>query len=452
MHDIFESCYENFLGFDLKDWHKKMSIHSEYHMINGRPLKIEDLDNQQVNFSDGLSSSFRLLNHKGRNYLLGENSCYPCSIVLKNNQGYKWVDLFIIPNGNEIVFSQKNSIIRYSFQNIFNAIKKITDLELLEKLLRNYIKSFQKNDWFSKLEIIHIIKSSSIKYKEMFETLYSKGLLNPFQLALSSIHFNFKISNKDLYNALLINNDIPLGIVYIVSPSYKIKFSKSTTSLISNEIFKEYIFSLDQSEIESFFEIDFIIDKIFSLNVYDDLILDVLSIDDLKRNNINNLGIAGWRYKIQIMEKVGITLELIKDYYSRLASNLRFIENTVRKNKGFNLVGSLYNESLLYKIISERFPEMTLFSQYSPNWLGRQRFDIFILELNLAIEYNGRQHYEPIDFYGGEEGFKRTINRDEEKRKKCKVNDCLLIEVKYDEEFEICLNKIQEVILFKNNN
>jgi hypothetical protein len=89
---------------------------------------------------------------------------------------------------------------------------------------------------------------------------------------------------------------------------------------------------------------------------------------------------------------------------------------------------------------------LTLISQYSPIWLGRQRFDIFIKELNLAIEYNGRQHYESIDFYGGEEGFQSTLKRDNEKRKKCRDNNCPLIEVRYDEDFEITLNKIDQII------
>lgn len=443
MEKHFESCYENFLDFDLKRLHGRQSLFSEYHTIDGKPLTINDLETRDVSFMDGLSSNFELVNFKGRNFLKGENSVYPCSIVLKSTLGQKWVELLIIPNGNKILFSQNNSIIRFNSNNIFEAYSKISNPEVLNTFLNNYIKSFDENDWFSKAELIQIIKRSSLTLNERFMFLHKRGFLNPFQLALSSFHFGIRISTHDLYNSLLVNNDIPLGIDYITAPSLKIKFAKSSNQLISNESFKEYIFSLDEDEINSFFELDIIREFLSNKEIYEDLIFDVLSIDDLKRNDINKNGIPGWRYKMQKMEKIGLNIDFIKHYYSRLLSNLRSIENTIRKNKGYNLVGSLYNETLLFKLINDTFPEATLISQFSPPWLGRQRFDIFVKEINLAIEYNGKQHYEPIDYYGGIQGFNNTKKRDEEKRRKCQLNNCNLIEVKYNEDFQICIEKIK---------
>lgn len=443
MDNYFESCYNNYLNFDLKRLHIRESINSEYHTIDGRPLTIEDLESNEVNFSDGLSSSFKLVNINGLNFLKGENSIYPCSIVFMNNQGYKWVNLLIIPNGNQILFNQKNSIIRFNSNNIYEVYSKIANPELLEFFLNKYVSSFEKNEWFSKVEIIQIIKKSSLPISQRFKFLFKKGLLNPFQLSLSSVFYDFRISNQDLYNSLLVNNDIPLGIDYLSLPSFKIRFSKSSNLLISLESFKHYIFSLDQDEVDSFFELEYIRDFLLNKYVYDDLIFDVLSIDDLNRNDANNVGLPGWRFKILRMNEIGLNIDFIKSYYSRLISNLRSLENTIRSKKGFNLVGSLYNESLLFKLISEAFPNLTIISQYSPVWLGKQRFDIYIKELNLAIEYNGKQHYEPIGFYGGLEGYQNTLKRDEEKRRKCIQNNCRLIEIKYDENFEDSLKRIR---------
>lgn len=42
--------------------------------------------------------------------------------------------------------------------------------------------------------------------------------------------------------------------------------------------------------------------------------------------------------------------------------------------------------------------------------------DFFLPKQNIVIEYNGEQHYFPIDFFGGEEGFKKTIKRDNWKK------------------------------------
>ena len=125
---------------------------------------------------------------------------------------------------------------------------------------------------------------------------------------------------------------------------------------------------------------------------------------------------------------------------------MRLLENNLRKNKGYNLIGSLYNESLLFRLVEENLPQYTILSQYSPIWLGRQRFDIFIKEINVAIEYNGKQHYEPVEFFGGEDGFNYTQERDRQKREKCISNNCKLIEIKYDETLEEALLKIKSII------
>ena len=51
----------------------------------------------------------------------------------------------------------------------------------------------------------------------------------------------------------------------------------------------------------------------------------------------------------------------------------------------------------------------------------------------VLIEFQGIQHYEPVDYYGGIEGFlKRQIN-DEIKRRYCKKNNINLLEIKYDQ-------------------
>ena len=38
---------------------------------------------------------------------------------------------------------------------------------------------------------------------------------------------------------------------------------------------------------------------------------------------------------------------------------------------------------------------------------GQMSYDVFISGFNIAIEYQGKQHFEPIDYFGGEEAFKK---------------------------------------------
>ena len=51
----------------------------------------------------------------------------------------------------------------------------------------------------------------------------------------------------------------------------------------------------------------------------------------------------------------------------------------------------------------------------------------------LAFEYQGKQHFEPVDFFGGEKAFKCTQKRDQEKKEKCRMEGVALIEWHYDE-------------------
>ena len=71
--------------------------------------------------------------------------------------------------------------------------------------------------------------------------------------------------------------------------------------------------------------------------------------------------------------------------------------------------------------------------QYHADWLGSQSLDIYIPSLRTGIEYQGKQHFNPISYFGGNEGFEVTKNRDLYKREKCKKYGVKLIEWRYDE-------------------
>jgi hypothetical protein len=66
-------------------------------------------------------------------------------------------------------------------------------------------------------------------------------------------------------------------------------------------------------------------------------------------------------------------------------------------------------------------------SQYAPKWLGRQRFDFYLPDYNIAIECQGRQHFESDKFFGGDKGFKNRIRLDTIKYNLCSKNDVKLL-------------------------
>ena len=62
-------------------------------------------------------------------------------------------------------------------------------------------------------------------------------------------------------------------------------------------------------------------------------------------------------------------------------------------------------------------------------WLGLKSLDFFIPSLMVGIECQGIQHFKPIEFFGGEEAFKRCISRDTEKNMKCEEHGISLLYV-----------------------
>lgn len=61
------------------------------------------------------------------------------------------------------------------------------------------------------------------------------------------------------------------------------------------------------------------------------------------------------------------------------------------------------------------------------------RFDFYIPLLNLCIEYDGRQHFIPIDIWGGEDSLKENQLRDQMKNDYCQRNDINLLRINYKE-------------------
>jgi len=61
------------------------------------------------------------------------------------------------------------------------------------------------------------------------------------------------------------------------------------------------------------------------------------------------------------------------------------------------------------------------------------KFDFYLPEYNLCIEYNRRHHYIPIDFFGGVDGLHKTKKRDNIKIQYCENNNIDLLIIKCGE-------------------
>jgi hypothetical protein len=86
-------------------------------------------------------------------------------------------------------------------------------------------------------------------------------------------------------------------------------------------------------------------------------------------------------------------------------------------------------------------------------------FDVYLKELHLLIEYQGEQHYKPIDFAGkgemwAKQEFEKTIKRDNVKIEYCKNHNIPIIIIPYwkkNNMEDYILNKLKEIELSTNN-
>lgn len=81
-----------------------------------------------------------------------------------------------------------------------------------------------------------------------------------------------------------------------------------------------------------------------------------------------------------------------------------------------------------YKVISQHRP-FFLRSSYG----GQMSYDVFIAGVNIAVEYQGKQHFEPVDYFGGEEAFKKLQIRDAEKKRISEENGVKMVYFYYNE-------------------
>ena len=86
--------------------------------------------------------------------------------------------------------------------------------------------------------------------------------------------------------------------------------------------------------------------------------------------------------------------------------------------------------------------------QYRADWLGSQSLDIFVPSINIAVEYQGAQHYRAVELFGGEDGLSERKKLDIRKKRLCKENGIKLVEIKYTDEIsvELVKSKIDAVL------
>jgi hypothetical protein len=120
---------------------------------------------------------------------------------------------------------------------------------------------------------------------------------------------------------------------------------------------------------------------------------------------------------------------------------LAFLEETearFRADRGLPLRGEgLVSAASLARCVETLLPGTAIEREARRPWLGRQRLDILLPAFDVAIEYQGEQHYLPLEHWGGDVGLQARRELDERKRDACARAGVRLIEWRYDEPISV---------------
>ena len=135
--------------------------------------------------------------------------------------------------------------------------------------------------------------------------------------------------------------------------------------------------------------------------------------------------------------------KLLKDIENGLYSDIDLHEYSIPENKW-------KSEQLMFQLIAEMFPNNPVYYQYRADFLrhGKSQlsYDVFIPSLRLAFEYQGKQHFQPVDFFGGKDSFERQKQRDKQKLNLSIENHITLVYINYWDDLNVHLiqQKIEE--------
>lgn len=167
-------------------------------------------------------------------------------------------------------------------------------------------------------------------------------------------------------------------------------------------------------------------------NLPNDILEEIAQLDELEKySEILPSKIKYFRTRLtqsQLEKLIGNT---------RLRIN-NWIENQARDAFGYKRIGEGWtSETMLSKLIEEIYPNVEIVRRAKPEFLSGLELDIFIPSLQIGIEYQGIQHFRPVEHWGGRDALTSLQERDKTKRLLCKQNGIRLLYFYYDEDITL---------------
>lgn len=134
------------------------------------------------------------------------------------------------------------------------------------------------------------------------------------------------------------------------------------------------------------------------------------------------------------------------DVSAQIVRISRDAEDRARKLLGLPGIGEGWiAETELYRRVEAEFSETTVVQHGRPEWLRPQHFDVWLPHWGIALEYQGPQHFGPVEFFGGAQGYRETAKRDRRKASLAKHHGAVLLEVTADDDLDEVLRRVREI-------
>lgn len=328
-------------------------------------------------------------------------------------------------NLNKQLFLEKSNYDKFIFLNMFNnSFKQFLKEAKLDEELKTIRRQYDnKCISITKQETINIILECKNTCLESFTAEYLYANTNITQNVIK-LHFGtFTKMLKELNLPINIRKNITKEEIIEKMLELYNQYGKLTS-----EMQREYY---PQSTIDNLFgsfndmlrELN--IKENMAQNVTDDELLDELSQIVKKHGTVNSILIDNeCKYsKPTYLYRLGGSIESICEKLN-IINTTQY--STISKS-------GIYCINIISNVLNTKYVLEKTF-----NWLkynnNKLRLDGYFEEYNLAIEYDGIQHYEYMEKYDKKyEDFIKRQERDRLKDKLCEENEIKLIRIKYDE-------------------
>jgi hypothetical protein len=132
--------------------------------------------------------------------------------------------------------------------------------------------------------------------------------------------------------------------------------------------------------------------------------------------------------------KIKIICPIHGEFFQTPHNHLRCGCKICKSSKGENIIQTFLNNNKIKFIPQKTFDDCIGKKNMLP-------FDFYLPKYNLCIEFQGEQHFKPIEHFGGKHKFQKQKCNDEIKRNFCSLKGIRLLEITYKDDVEKVLNQ-----------